>query len=70
MNEFWHGTGHGATAGHVPQPDCLVPAIGSGPCAATASCKDGPATYVVTSQGVGASRSASITGAVNAPLTR
>ena len=42
---------------------------GSGPWLSTASASDGPGTYAVTSQGRGASRSASTTGAVNMPLT-
>ena len=42
---------------------------GSGPWSRTASVSDGPATYAVASQGVGLSRSASTTSAVNKPLT-
>ena len=42
---------------------------GSGPCSRTASVSEGPATYAVASQGVGLSRSASTTSAVNKPLT-
>ena len=42
---------------------------GSGPWSRTASVSEGPATYAVASQGVGLSRSASTTSAVNKPLT-
>ena len=42
---------------------------GSGPWPRTASVSDGPATYAVASHGIGQSRSASTTSAVNRPLT-
>src|SRR5439155_887872 len=42
---------------------------GSGPWPFTASVSDGPATYAVASHGIGQSRSASTTSAVNRPLT-
>ena len=42
---------------------------GSGPWPRTASVSEGPATYAVASQGIGLSRSASTTSAVNKPLT-
>jgi hypothetical protein len=45
-------------------------AAGTGPWSRTASAIVGPATYAVASHGSGASRSAAITGVVNAPLTR
>ena len=41
----------------------------SGPSWPTASVSEGPATYAVASHGIGLSRSASITSAVNKPLT-
>ena len=42
---------------------------GNGPWPRTASLSEGPATYAVASQGIGLSRSASTTSAVNKPLT-
>ena len=45
-------------------------AAGTGPWSRTASAIVGPATYAVASHGSGASRSAAITGVVNAPSTR
>ena len=42
---------------------------GSGPSAATASASDGPGTYAVASHGSSAAVSASMTSAVNMPLT-
>jgi len=45
-------------------------AAGTGPWSRTASAIVGPATYAVATHGSGASRSAPITGVVNAPSTR
>jgi hypothetical protein len=52
-----------------PRASASTEAAGSGPCWVTASASDGPGTYSVASQGTGPSVSASMTGAVNSPLT-
>lgn len=53
-----------------PAPIARTEASGSGPCAASARSRDGPATYPVATHGTGASGSASSTGAVHSPPTR
>ncbi len=52
-----------------PAVSASVLRTGNGPWPRTASVSDGPATYAVASHGIGASRSASTTSAVNRPLT-
>ncbi len=53
-----------------PSPTARTEAAGSGPWAATALAREGPATYPVATHGTGASGSASRTGAVHSPPTR
>ena len=52
-----------------PRASARTEAAGSGPCSLTASASEGPGTYAVASHGTVPSTSASITGAVNIPLT-
>ena len=52
-----------------PAARASTDSAGSGPWLLTASASDRPRTYAVASHGTGPSRSASMTGAVNKPLT-
>ena len=52
-----------------PAASVSTEAAGSGPWLSTASASDGPATYAVASHGIAPCTSASITSAVNIPLT-